>query len=324
MRSLGTIMKRSILLLSIIFFCQAIFTQTTNSVLSSGDWFKFSVDTTGVFKIDKNLLQQIGISTNNLDPRKIKIYGNGGSLLPVLNGDFRHEDLQENAIYVEGEEDGSFDSSDYILFYAKGPHDWVVDPALKTAKHRQNIYSDEAYYFITVGSTDGQRIQQKIPVIKNVSTPITSFNDYTFYEKDERNIQAAGTQWFFDDDFNIENTQRFKIPFPKAMSGEAISVRLRGVSTSVASSMMDVKVNGQTLYTLNFSKTTASTKAVASEKTATIENSAETIEISVTYDNGGNPSASAFLDFIEILGKKQLVAADNQFSFRSFEQANTT
>ena len=77
--------------------------------------------------------------------------------------------------------------------------------------------------------------------------------------------------------------------------------------------MMDVKVNGQTLYTLNFSKTTASTKAVASEKTATIENSAETIEISVTYDNGGNPSASAFLDFIEILGKKQLVAADNQF-----------
>ena len=324
MRSLGTIMKRSILLLSIIFFCQAIFTQTTNSVLSSGDWFKFSVDTTGVFKIDKNLLQQIGISTNNLDPRKIKIYGNGGSLLPVLNGDFRHEDLQENAIYVEGEEDGSFDSSDYILFYAKGPHDWVVDPALKTAKHRQNIYSDEAYYFITVGSTDGQRIQQKIPVIKNVSTPITSFNDYTFYEKDERNIQAAGTQWFFDDDFNIENTQRFKIPFPKAMSGEAISVRLRGVSTSVASSMMDVKVNGQTLYTLNFSKTTASTKAVASEKTATIENSAENVEISVTYDNGGNPSASAFLDFIEILGKKQLVAADNQFSFRSFEQANTT
>ena len=187
--------------------------------------------------------------------------------------------------------------SDYILFYAKGPHDWVVDPASKTAKHRQNIYSDEAYYFITVGSTDGQRIQQKIPVIKNVSTPITSFNDYTFYEKEERNIQAAGTQWFFDDDFNIENTQLFKIPFPKAMSGEAISVRLRGVSTSVASSMMDVKVNGQALYTLNFSKTTASTKAVALEKTATIENSAEIVEISVTYDNGGNPSASAFLDF---------------------------
>jgi len=121
LRSLNTNMKRSIVLLVISFFCQSIFTQTTNSVLSSGDWFKFSVDTTGVFKIDKNLLQQIGISTNNLNPKKIQIYGNGGSLLPVLNSDSRSEDLQENAIYIEGEGDGSFDSSDFILFYAKGP-----------------------------------------------------------------------------------------------------------------------------------------------------------------------------------------------------------
>jgi spore coat protein U-like protein len=316
-------MKRSIILLFVSFFVQLIFAQTKNSVLSSGDWFKFSVDTTGVFKIDKNLLQQIGISTNNLNPKKIQIYGNGGALLPVSNAVFRYEDLQENAIYIEGEEDGSFDSSDFILFYAKGPHDWVVDPVSPTAKHRQNMYADEAYYFITVGSTDGQRIQQKNPLNTNVSTQITRFNDYTFYEKDEINITAAGTQWFFDDDFNIENTQRFKIPFPNAVAGEAISVRLRGVSTSVASSAMAVKVNGEAMYTLNFSRAFGATKAVALERTASIQNSAETVEVTVSYDNGGNPSAKAFLDFIEIVGEKQLIANGNQFSFRSFEQANT-
>ena len=57
--------------------------------------------------------------------------------------------------------DGSFDNSDFILFYAKGPHDWIVDTTANTAKHRQNIYSDEAYYFITVSNVDGKRIQQK-------------------------------------------------------------------------------------------------------------------------------------------------------------------
>ncbi|MDH3323626.1 MAG: hypothetical protein OEM04_11585, partial [Flavobacteriaceae bacterium] len=38
----------------------------SNSVLSNGTWFKFAIDTTGVFKIDKKLLEQIGVSTANL------------------------------------------------------------------------------------------------------------------------------------------------------------------------------------------------------------------------------------------------------------------
>jgi hypothetical protein len=319
-------MKRLIPLILIYFFVQIISAQTTNSVLSSGDWYKFSVDMTGVFKIDKNFLQQLGVSTNNLNPKKIHIYGNGGNLLPVLNSDFRYNDLQENAIYIEGENDGSFDSSDFILFYAKGPHDWLVDTAQNTAKHRQNIYSDEAYYFLTVSNTNGKRVQQKSSIIANTTSQITTFNDYIFLEKEEINILAAGTQWFFDDDFNIENTQHFKIPFPNAISNDAVSVRVRGVSMSFGSTNMAVKVNGEDLYDLNFSSLNPSslTKASVSERTAEVQNSADIIDISITYDNRGNPSAKAFLDFIEIVGKKELIANGNQFSFRSFEQANLT
>ncbi|VAW13535.1 FIG00650697: hypothetical protein, partial [hydrothermal vent metagenome] len=110
---------------------------TDNSVLSSGTWFKFAIDTTGVFKIDKNLLQDIGISTNGLNPANIKIYGNGGELLPQLNSDFRYDDLQENAIYIEDGDDGSFDENDFILFYAKGPHSWKKNPLVfNLTKHQ--------------------------------------------------------------------------------------------------------------------------------------------------------------------------------------------
>ena len=140
LRSLTRIMKRLILIFFFSFLNQLICAQVTSSVLASGNWYKFSVDTTGVFKIDKNLLQQIGISTNNLNPKKIHIYGSGGNMLPVLNADFRYNDLQENAIYIEGENDGSFDSGDFILFYAKGPHDWVLDAANNTAKHTKHLF----------------------------------------------------------------------------------------------------------------------------------------------------------------------------------------
>jgi hypothetical protein len=318
-------MKRLIPLILIYFFVQIISAQTVNSVLSSGDWFKFSVDTTGVFKIDKNFLQQLGVSTNNLNPKKIQIYGNGGNLLPVLNSDFRYNDLQENAIYIKGENDGSFDSSDFILFYAKGAHDWIVDTEQNTAKHRQNIYSNEAYYFLTVSNTDGKRVQQKSLLTANAISQITTFNDYVFLEKEEINILAAGTQWFFDDDFNIENTQHFKIPFPNAISNDPVSIRIRGVSMSFGSTTMAVKVNGEALYDLNFSSLNPSslTKASVSERTAEVQNSGDIIDVSITYDNRGNPSAKAFLDFIEVVGKKELIANGNQFSFRSFEQANT-
>ncbi|WP_397447273.1 type IX secretion system sortase PorU [Polaribacter sp. R77954] len=319
-------MKKYFLFFFFVFLSQIFLSQNSNSVLSSGEWYKFSVDTTGVFKIDRNLLQQIGVSTNGLNPKKIHIYGNGGQLLPVLNSDFRYDDLQENAIYIAGENDGVFDGNDYILFYAKGPHNWTVDATNNLVEHHQNIYSDKAYYFITVTDTDGKRIQQKAPITSSISTQINVFDDYTFYEKDESSILAAGTQWFFDDNFNIENTQTFPIPFPNAVNNENINVSVRGVSTSSASSTMNVQVNGQDALTINYPAVNPSslTKAFALERSVNLANSSENIELVITYNNNGNPSANAFLDYIEIKGKKQLSFTDFQFAFRSFEQANSS
>lgn len=155
-------MKKHLLLFISLLLAEISFSQSNNSELSEGNWFKFEVDTTGIFRIDRSFLQQLGISTNGLNPKKIHIYGNGGSLLPVLNSDFRYDDLQENAIFIAGENDGSFDANDYILFYAKGPHDWEINTTNSNAIHRQNPFSDKAYYFITVNNEDGKRIAPKI------------------------------------------------------------------------------------------------------------------------------------------------------------------
>ena len=76
--------KHILLAIVFIFLSFKGYGQVTNSVLSDGNWYKFAIDTTGVFKIDRAFLQQLGISTNNLNPKKIHIYGNGGHLLPEL------------------------------------------------------------------------------------------------------------------------------------------------------------------------------------------------------------------------------------------------
>jgi hypothetical protein len=308
----------------IFFFSLIIHSQVNNSVLANGNWFKFSVDTTGVFKIDKTLLQQIGLSTNNLNPKKIHIYGNGGNLLPEFNGDVRYDDLQENAIYIEGEDDNSFDANDFILFYAKGPHSWKVDINTNNVSHKQNVYSDKAYYFITVNDNNGKRIQSAPSVNGSTVTQLTSFNDYIFYEKETTNLFAAGRRWL-GEEFSVENQQTFQIPFPNAILNEPLEIKVRAVAVSGLTSSMQVNVNSQELFNLNFGAI-SSGLTLASDRTnsKSITNSSTVIDVSLNYNNGGNPSARAYLDFIEVSGKKQLIAGGFQFSFRSFEAANTS
>ncbi|MDP4600162.1 MAG: type IX secretion system sortase PorU [Polaribacter sp.] len=309
-----------------LFIASISFAQTSNSVLATGTWYKFAIDTTGVFKIDRGFLQQLGVPLNGLNPKKIHIFGNGGQQLPILNSDFRYDDLQENAIYVAGENDNSFDANDYILFYGKGPHDWQLDPANAVANHRHNPYTDLAYYFLSVDENDGKRIQSKAPVAAAATAPITLFDEFTYVEKDERNLFAAGMQWFFASDFNIQNTQTFSIPFPSASPNEPLTVKVRAVSNSVVSSTMEVTLNSQQLFTINFPGVNPQslTKAIAIERAQTIANTSQNLAISIAYNNNGNPSANAFLDYIEIIGKKQLTVGNFQFGFRSFQQANAS
>ncbi|TYP97363.1 peptidase C25-like protein [Tenacibaculum adriaticum] len=299
--------------------------QNTNSVLSTGTWYKFAIDTTGVFKIDAPFLQHLGVNINSINPKNIKIYGNGGDLLPERLNNIRFSNLQENAIYVKGEDDIVFNSDDYILFYAKGPHNWDVSVVNNTVSHIQNIYSDKAYYFLTIDNGLGKRITQKNPVTGSTSTIINEFEDYIFYEKEETNLLALGRLWF-GESFNIENNRTFSIPFPNAVPNSTLSIKIAGVTQSTTSSIMDVTANGQVLTTLSFPSVSGSpTSGLArrEENEGTI-NTSNNVNININYNNNGNPSAKAYLDFIEIFGKKQLLALGNQFSFRSFLAANTT
>ncbi|TVZ55480.1 putative secreted protein (Por secretion system target) [Lutibacter sp. Hel_I_33_5] len=318
-------MKKNALLFFFLIQCFYGFTQVTKSVLSEGTWFKFSIDTTGVFKIDKNLLGQIGVDVNNIDPRKIHIYGNGGNLLPNLNSAPRYDDLKENAIYIEGEGDGSFDANDFILFYAKGPHDWVVDSVNKTAKHRQNIYSDKGYYFIKVDASNGKRVTNKTPLTNTSTQQLTTFNDFVFYEKEQVNLFAAGSQWF-GESFAVENKQNFKIPFNNSVQNSAITVNVNVVSASTSTTFFDVTLNNQNNFKMGLPLISPSglTKAGTTFKSITFNNSANEIDVVMTYDNAGNPSSKAYLDYIEIIGEKQLIVNDKQFSFRNFNQATLT
>ncbi len=296
-----------------------------NSVLSTGEWYKFSVDTTGVFKITRSFLQSLGMNTNAINPKNIKIYGNGGKMLPQLNSEFRYDDLQENAIFVSGEEDDKFDGSDYILFYAQGSDSWSNDTNNSLIRHQKNIYFDQATYFITVSGSAGKRIVNETPNNNNPTQQISLFNDYTFHEKEDVNLFTVGQQWF-GEDFSFEDTQSFTLPFNNIDANSPITIRVRGVVESSLVSSMSIRVNGTELFVINYPavRLGSLTHAYARENKGEITLTGDVVTVEVVFNNNGNPSAKAHLDYIEVIGKKTLIANGSQFGFRNFEVANSS
>ena len=296
-------------------------TDVKESVLNTGNWYKFKVDTSGVFKIDFEFLEEIGIDPESLLPNHIRIYGNGGHQLPQLNREFRYSDLEENAIYVHGQEDGSFDKDDYILFYAQGPHGWEFNlDNYDTSHHTTNIYSDYSYYFISTDKGPGKRVTSYQSPDQNADITVEQFDDYLVHEIEQNNLFSNGQQWL-GEDFSILNQQNFNFRFSNLDLSEPLRFRARAIAVSFSPTVMNLKVNGKDLLVLNFKARTPGSYTLANsdEALATASISQEEININVDFNHMANPSSRAHLDYIEIFGKKHLRSQGGQFSFRNIK-----
>mgnify|MGYP000551347402 CR=1 FL=1 len=161
-------------------------TYTDNSVLSQGSWHKLAIAKTGMYRLDRNYLQQLGLNIGSIDPRNIKMYGHDGGMLPQLNSAPRYDDLKEMAIEVVGQDDGSLDNNDFVRFFARGPHVWNYAEASDDFSHSYNHYSDSMYVFLTVGNTPGLRVDEAAPLSPTYNPANLRSTD--FHESEQYNL----------------------------------------------------------------------------------------------------------------------------------------
>jgi len=189
------------------------------SVLATGNWYKIGTAENAIYKIDGTMLQSIlgpGMNISNVNPKYIKIYGNGGEILSEANSDFHYDDLTENAIFVSDSGTiGVFDNNDYILFYGQSPHKWNYNSG-KSASTRysrnKHYYSDSVFYFLTIdNSSPGKRIIMQPNVSAPANYTVTSFDDYAVHENDLITIVQSGRELYGE---SFENTQSYSFSFP--------------------------------------------------------------------------------------------------------------
>lgn len=292
------------------------FDEISNSVLATGDWYRFYVEKSGVYKLSKSFLQQLGLNLNNVNPQSIKIYGNGGRMIPLSNSVDYPADLAENAIQIIGEEDGSFDNNDYILFYAEGVDNWSEENFTHL-----NLYDTKSYYYITAQGSTGKRISTA-PIITATATPITSYDSYSFHERDLINIVRLGRRWF-GDDFSFNNEQTFDFSLPNVNTTAPLSIRIVAAANSLNSSVMNVKVNASDAGNITFSGLSANSGVGFVESTSVFSVPASTeIAVQLSYNNNGVPSAKSYLDFIVVNAKCNLTGFGKQYRFQYDDAAN--
>lgn len=292
----------------------------SNSLFATGDVYRFYVEKSGVYKLSRGFLQSLGLNTSG-DPRNIKIYGSGGRMVPLLNATPYPLDPEENAIQVVGEEDGTFDSQDYILFYAEGLDNWNQEN-----QTHNNLYATRSYYYVTAKGGSGKRILPMDPLAGQPATPITIFDDYQYHERDLNNIGRLGRRWF-GEEFSIDNEQDFTFSFPNIVSSEPIRMRAYFASAAFATTNAVFEANGQLVGTLTFPQLVSNGGRefnAASLPATTSFPAAQDVTITVTYNNNGVPGSRGYLDYIILTAKRALTGTGKQFRFKYDAAATLT
>jgi len=107
-------------------------------------YLKVPVVKNDLYRINYNELStafsNIGINISSVNPRSIQVFGRG----------------IENYIHIEGEADGKFDSTDYLIFYGKRNDGWFDSKLYIKPEYQLNPYysliTDTAWYYITYSS----------------------------------------------------------------------------------------------------------------------------------------------------------------------------
>jgi hypothetical protein len=293
-------------------------TYATQSVLNSGDWFKLGVAESGIYKLDKATLASLGIP-GTINPNNLHLYGNAMGILPQANAVKRPDDLEENHIRFVGNGDPNFTDDEYFLFYAPGPHTWVADGGV--FRHRNNIYTDTAYYFLKVDGRPGLRVEAAPPPAAG-GTPATinTFVYRAFYERDLVNLLHSGRRWL-GEGFRTEGQQTVRFPAADLVANAPVKVNYSLVASGSASSFFRLTLNGSALGTAPIAPLDPFDFApIAKDNNGTLQvvpaSLSTPLEVGLTFGSG-DPGANGYLDYLEINAQRQLKLTDTPLEFRT-------
>ena len=292
-----------------------------NSVLASGKWYMMSLTSTGMYKITYSELLSMGVPVTSINPKNIRLYHNGGGVLPAINREKRHDDLVEIPIYVSGENDGAFDLNDYIVFYGRGPV--TIKNVNGIYEKITNPYSDYTYVFLTTDLGEGKRIEDAEIIAEDPDVVVNSFLDFQIMEDDLYNLNNMGATWY-GDKFDAVLSKKYVFKFPNLIKEKKCNLYSEVASRNFSRSEFTYQANGNTIYKLVSSKNAADNLYANMLNTGNVKfnSDSDLVTINLSYSRTTSNS-SAWLDYISVNAWRELKFTGNMMLFRNPECFST-
>ncbi len=165
-------------------------------------YWRFEIRNEGIFRIDSAALAAAGFPVGAVDPREIQLFNR----------------QKQVPLYVEGEYDGAFNSTDFLEFHAKGNDAWLDVGMWDDPAHVNNPYhsqiNDSIRFFLTWAAAP-----QTLRVKPYANPDIGSYfaRDWfvcethgqitTAYQRGQRNEDDATNAWMVEGEgwFNASN-----------------------------------------------------------------------------------------------------------------------
>ncbi len=296
-----------------------------NHPLATGTWYRIPVNRDGIHQLDSEYLEALGLDLDNLDPRNLQLWGTNGFEIPRPNNAPRVA-FQQIPVLVEGESDGSFDAGDRLLFYGDDTSQLFWDDVNNRYFPEVHPYSEQNYYFLTVGALPGFRLNESnnglIP-----SRTITDFQDLIWIEEEIQKADSrlkSGREWLGEAFTAAENgvfKSVLRDTLPGTIPTQQITLFANLVGRSLELMSFDLRVNETDAGSVTISPifdysseegAAANSRGLINRPILSTDNGIINVEARINHNE---ENSEGFIDWIRLYLNRSLTAKNDYLFF---------
>lgn len=266
----------------------------SNSRLADGTWYKIPISQTGIYKLTTSDLADL----SGIPCSKIALYGSDGMMLYTSNSAEHPDDMVPAAIeIVDQNGNGTFDTEDYLLFYAEGANVWRYASQSNRFQYHVHAYANNNYYYLNLENAEALDQGLRLTTAQQLESNSPDITVNTFaavYGEENINTDNSGQIWFSDKYTNSIQKRNYTITVPGLNLSNPVKARFGLATVSTSSSDFKMQVGSET-RTYTFTSGTMYETFLA-EFTSQSNNE---VRITCSYTPREN-NANGYLDFIEL------------------------
>ncbi|MGD9488961.1 MAG: type IX secretion system sortase PorU [Calditrichaceae bacterium] len=297
------------------------------AVMPTGPFYRMTVEADGLYKITASTLTNAGINISGLSTASIQMFNNGGHTLNYRtdSSENNHPFTQEIPILVfDQNQNGLFDSDDYLLFYGKSLNSWFYSSGSNDFRYQNHPYAKVNYYWLSASGTNGLRMEQQVLTDQPNAVESSFYYERFHFEEDKYNLLASGPDWYGFRFFgkSAGYTNNFSIdPVTTAGAIPFFRIQLKGGSGIKYGDDLDpdyryeftVLVNNFILLNkVGFTKQSRRSYETIITDQSWLKSGNNTL--SVQY-SGNYDGCNAYLDWYEFYYPKNFSVTENQLNF---------